>query len=353
MLRHLRSITSVCVLMVVFVVTALQVSAQYDPLTPFVSWSPDGQLLAVSHNTAVTIYDANTMMPLNSIANLDLQYVAATWSPDGTRLAVVNGHNLHIWQQAWSPGDAQQRFIYRGSERYDPSALLSPITHIVWSPDGDEIAVANGDIIDIIDTEAGTFLREIVGDWGRINDLDWFVDDRFALSSNYDRFGYVVDASTGSILNYFYTGGFATESSDVGSVAFSPDRNRFAVGTSDGIIALWINTQTAEYTDQTPDLLFGNLGDQRHQLRVDTMEWSPTGQFIASGSRDGTVRIWDAATGEQLEQIDLGEGVHVNSVAWSPDGNKLAYGNADGSVTLFDTTQLPGYAPMATAEASS
>jgi WD40 repeat protein len=54
-----------------------------------------------------------------------------------------------------------------------------------------------------------------------------------------------------------------------------------------------------------------------------------------------------------LEQIDLGEGVHVNSIAWSPDGSKLAYGNADGSVTLFDATQLPGYAPMATATAES
>src|SRR2546426_646240 len=52
---------------------------------------------------------------------------------------------------------------------------------------------------------------------------------------------------------------------------------------------------------------------------VFTVAWSPDGKRIASGSQDGTVRVWNASSGNTL-LIYTGHFQTVNSVAWSPGG---------------------------------
>jgi len=51
--------------------------------------------------------------------------------------------------------------------------------------------------------------------------------------------------------------------------------------------------------------------------------FSPDGKQIVSGSRDTTVRRWDAATGQQLLPALEGHTGGVSSVAFSPDGKQI------------------------------
>lgn len=70
-----------------------------------------------------------------------------------------------------------------------------------------------------------------------------------------------------------------------------------------------------------------------HAAAIHSIEWSPDGSRLASGASDKTLRIWDAASGD--EQLIINCQDAVSSVAWSPDGRLVAatQGNA---VTVWD-----------------
>jgi WD40 repeat protein len=58
--------------------------------------------------------------------------------------------------------------------------------------------------------------------------------------------------------------------------------------------------------------------------------------LVASGGGDGTIRLWDAATGQPIGEPLRGQEGQVNSLAFSPDGRVLASGGGDGTIRLWD-----------------
>ena len=71
------------------------------------------------------------------------------------------------------------------------------------------------------------------------------------------------------------------------------------------------------------------------------MAFSPDGKRIVSGSWDKTVKVWDAATGQETLTLKGHTGA-VTSVAFSPDGKRIASGSEDKTVKVWDAATRPG-----------
>jgi outer membrane protein assembly factor BamD (BamD/ComL family)/uncharacterized protein YjiK len=114
-----------------------------------------------------------------------------------------------------------------------------------------------------------------------------------------------------------------TEHSEI-SVAYSPDGTTLASGSRDGTVIVW-----DAVTGERLRTLKG------HTYGANSVAFSPDGTTLASGANDNTVIVWDVETGERLRTLE-GHARPVESVAFSPDGTTLASGADDNTVIVWD-----------------
>lgn len=105
--------------------------------------------------------------------------------------------------------------------------------------------------------------------------------------------------------------------------SLAASRTLLAVGTDNGRIQVFELRQGGA---EALALLQG------HSAEVRALAFRPGSGVLLSGSRDGTVRLWDAARGSSL--ASRSEGVPVGAVAFDPAGQRLAYGLESGLVYL-------------------
>nr|POF13684.1 vegetative incompatibility protein het-e-1 [Quercus suber] len=111
---------------------------------------------------------------------------------------------------------------------------------------------------------------------------------------------------------------------EVFALTFSPDGQVVASGSNDGTVRLW-NAITGEQMQK----LEGDVGV------VHKVVFSPEGQVLASVSEDATVRLWNTTTGEQTQKLE-GHDSRINAVAFSPDEQVFASGSIDGTLWLWN-----------------
>ncbi|KAL1897798.1 hypothetical protein Cpir12675_002225 [Ceratocystis pirilliformis] len=112
----------------------------------------------------------------------------------------------------------------------------------------------------------------------------------------------------------------------VTSAVVSSDGLRLASGSRDNTVKVW---------DATSGACLQTL--KGHDDWVRSVAFSEDGRWLASGSDDKTVKIWDAARGTLLQTLK-GHGEPVISATFSKDGRQIVSGSYDKTVKIWDVS---------------
>ena len=136
-----------------------------------------------------------------------------------------------------------------------------------------------------------------------------------------------VNFSQSDLSKSIFTEAFAS----ILAVTFNPVHPQFlATGDADGGIRIW-QVGNLQQADQV----------EAHSSWVRSISFSPDGQFLASGSDDQLVKLWNFSDGKVSEepiQILRGHTYRIRSVSFSPDGKFLASSSFDKTIKLWNPT---------------
>ena len=109
------------------------------------------------------------------------------------------------------------------------------------------------------------------------------------------------------------------------SLAVHPQRSEVAVGYSDHYVRIF-DAQTYQIKQVIP----------AHKNSVFTVQYTPDGRYLVSGSRDAHLKIWDVEKNYELTESIVAHMYAINHVAFRPDGRYFVTGSMDKSVKVWD-----------------
>lgn len=217
---------------------------------------------------------------------------------------------------------------------------------IAWSPDSSFLAVGSSDKIFIFETRNFNVFKILRG---RVNNVTSEVtsiafspDGKFLLSGHQS--GWIFIWSTENWENVKAPWGMAwiLNSGLVPCIKFSPDGKLIASGDWDNRVIIW-NTKNWRkikyFTGSIPSAEMNKVGSiwKSILLQIRSIDFSPDGKLLATGGNDRKVHIWNTSNWNNIE--NLTEPEHwVSSVAFSPNGKFLAAGDHEGNVFIWSST---------------
>ncbi len=234
---------------------------------------------------------------------------------------------------------------------------------LAYSPDGNYLAVATGDVVKLFRTDGYEMVHELGGRGSHVLCLAFSPDVMTLVSGSEDHSADLWSVASGEHLHLF-----ADAQDAVRCVAFSPDGETIAAAFG-GSVHLW-NVPTGRLLctlrgDQgtslaacfSPDGLalatggtsttidLWNVAAEEVQstlsarAAVVSMAYFRDGRTLVSGSRDGAVTLWDVETSTAFRTVERHPG-SVQSIALSPDDKRLAVGFTDGAIELWDLAEF-------------
>lgn len=338
---------------------------EYTGAVSAVDWSPNGDKIAfggvgtAGQNGEVEIVDISLIQPTATPQPPHLLDVTALmWNREGSLLGVGFGHNEvspcdfhgnHPYIiQLLRPNknlkkNLNERFCKINSLTFSPDGrtlISSDIygwdivwdivrgTHFstnvpygpdweksVWQPDGDQLLLMNSTIIEFVDTKTGNLMnsysRFLIREAGYFVDADWY--QHWAVVSHDNGTIHIVNTNTLKLEPVRQQ-----HPVSVLSVAWNPNGDTIASGDEGGTIKIW-----DAVTGETLTTI------EAHTGAVRDLSWSPDGKLLVSGGDDALVQVWNPATGESIETFDYTGA--VLAVAWRPDGTRIAFGGVGAS----------------------
>lgn len=280
------------------------------------AYHPAGRLLAAGRHGGVAFVapgDGRTVAFLDGLADIAR---AVAFSPDGRLLAAGGGHAQRGGEvKIWDVSDHRDLLTIEGHG--------DTVQALAFSPDGRTLATASYDKdIKLWDIPTGRELRTLRDHIDAVYALAFTPDGQRLVSGSADRSVKIWDPASGERL---YTLGDPLDG--INSIAIHPSGARVAAGGYDRTIRVW---ELGEDDGRLASVLIA------HRSPILRIAYSPDGRKIVTAAAERTIKVFDAATLDELAILD-GQSDWVMSLAFSPDGSRLAAGRFDGSLSTYDS----------------
>jgi WD40 repeat protein len=279
------------------------------------AWSPDDRYIATADNDGkVRVWDGARKRIIVTYTGHTGAVYALAWSHDGTRIA-SGGNDDTV--QIWTATTGQKIITYSGH--------TDTVNAVTWSPHDTRIASASDDntvkVWDVID---GTTVYTYTGHHSGVTSIAWSFDGtRIASVANENKNEVQVwDATTGGHILTFSS---SDPNSLVDMVAWAPDNTRIAFNIDN----------TVQIKDATTLGKIVSIVCSGHKDTVNAMTWSPDSKYIASGDNDGTVKVCDSTTGDNIATYKISS-ASVSSLVWASDDRRIATAGSDGTIQIWD-----------------
>jgi len=311
-------------------------------------WSPDGDRLVVGYRQGlVRIWDIASQQTRVEFTQHPIFVASVVWQPDGNLIASSgveggsSGTSANTAILIWNADTGEIIHSFRTEQWWNTSP-------IAWSPDGDFLAGTSqaGSNISAFEFSTAILVWDVstgnlINEWNILEDnqiveLFWqpngdFLSYRKSLRRQNQLVNICGDELIGTI-NVFNGDGhtFRLEghTTEIDAIEWSPNNQWLASGSADKTIRLW-DTSTGEEI----------VVLEGHQCRVQALNWSPDNDLLASYGTDDTVRVWNVADGENLlsDEFTIGfVGSLSQTLAWSPQADYLAAASNQGTVRVWD-----------------
>nr|XP_008523189.1 PREDICTED: WD repeat and HMG-box DNA-binding protein 1 isoform X2 [Equus przewalskii] len=129
------------------------------------------------------------------------------------------------------------------------------------------------------------------------------------------------------------------------SLSFDPKDIYLASSSCDGSVRVWqisdqllavpVDKSVKLYRRETWSNQF-DLSDNFISQTLNIVTWSPCGQYLAAGSINGLIIVWNVETKDCLERVKHEKGYAVCGLAWHPTCGQIAYTDAEGNLGLLE-----------------
>lgn len=308
--------------------------SEYPGYVRNISFSPDGRTLATGIlGGKIRLWDVDTGEHKKTITNLSVRFSVMhehdlkPYSPDGRMFLFRNiDGTFYLWDVVTKQEQTLSGMNYNSKER-------PYVTHAVISPDSQTLTswkTHEDWNIRLWDISSGKHKQTLRGHKTRVKTVVFSPDSSMmaSWSSKGDTTILLWDIATGK-----HKRTLKGHTNWVEDVSFSPDGKTLASGGLDGTIRIW-NSETGKQGQSFMENSFANdLAAQSAAVTVVT--FYSDGVVLASGHKNGSIRLWDLVTGKPIQTLRKHAGA-VSSIVFGPDGKTLASTSKDATARLWD-----------------
>ncbi|KAM9381306.1 WD repeat and HMG-box DNA-binding protein 1 [Phaethornis superciliosus] len=216
-----------------------------------------------------------------------------------------------------------------------PDGILTRFTtnanHVIFNSDGTKVAAGSSDfMVKVVEVTDSSKQKTFRGHNAPVLSLAFDPKDVYLASASCDgsvRVWKIADQTCTTSWPLLQKCNDVINAKSICRLGWQPGSGELLAIPVDKIVKL--------YKRETWDSQF-DLSDAFITLPLNVVTWSPCGQYLAAGSVDGSIVVWNVETQECIERMKHEKSYTICGLAWHPKYKQIAYTDTEGNLGLLE-----------------